>query len=490
MTLPTLPLRPFGLATLFRSVPALWCAFALVHVTLMIVANTNAPGLYGDPHLYGWWIYRGVTFGDWPVINADSVYPLGALIPLSIPAIVTPDGGEDFEAYRVAYELLVVLMNGLALGSLVHASRRAPRPPRREGVPDASPAGEPYTAGAWWWLVFLLFLGPISLTRLDGVSAALTVIALAQLLGSRTHPEGRVPLASGLATLGAWIKIAPGAVWLALLATTRRPWRRVAVPALVTTGALVVPAALAILSTRDGAGGLGRLVSFLGEQDGRGLQSESVGATPFSVARLWGSDHVVRFNEDLSTWEIAGPGTSSTASVLGPALVLVVAAITALTWWIARRVRTAVPDESDQRLPLLELTLFATMVLTLFLFVLNKVGSPQFAAWFAPPVAVALTALRPTDPGTTTWRSWRTLAIVLPVVAVLTQILFPSGYSGFISGEPADVVVAAVRNAIVVALALWAVIRLVRWRVPSSPTALGDDAPGDRETTGVDTVHS
>lgn len=444
----------------------MWCAFVVVHVIIVLVANRSGEGFYGDPHLYARWILGGLHFGEWPVLTQDSVYPLGALIPMTLPALVAPNWSPDYEGYRVAYELLVVAMNGLAVGTLLRAERGS-----TDSASDGSTGSTwPTTLGAWWWLLFLLCLGPISLTRLDGFSAALTVIALAQLLGSRAHPDGRRGLAAGLATLGAWIKIAPGAAWLAMAITAKRPWREAIRPALLVTAALLVPAGIAILATGDGIGGLGRLTSFLGEQGGRGLQSESGGATFFSVARLWNSGHVIEYNKEINTWEIVGPGTAAMSTALGFLLIVAVAVAGFATWRAVRRIRLAIPDETAQRIPVLELTLFAAAALSMLLVAFNKVGSPQFIAWFGPAVAVALTALRPTDSQVSAWRSWLVLAVTLPIIGLFTQQLYPEWYGGFVNGETPAIVVGAVRNALVLIVGIWATYRLVRWRAPQVDT--------------------
>ncbi|GMA23163.1 hypothetical protein GCM10025864_09220 [Luteimicrobium album] len=418
-----------------------WVAFVVVHAVLFWEASHHAQALFGDPELYRQWAAGGVQDGVWPVLDISWVYPIGALVPATLPALVSVDG----EAYRYLFMVLVAVLDGLALGSLLHAGRGR-------------------TLGAWWWLVFLLFLGPITLVRLDGISAALTAIALAQLIPSARHPEGRTSVASAVAAAGAWVKIAPGAVLVPLALTARRPWRRVVLPAVTVTAVVLGLAEL------GGAGS--RVLGFWGTQDSRGLQVESGAATPFSLARLWSGEYRVFYNAPLNVLEITGPGTAWFAQALDVLLLAAVALTTVVTWRAAVRLRRDVPDVVERRTPQLELVLLSTLALTLVLFAFDKVGSPQYVAWFAPPLAVALTALPeptwwpgrrgPTGPHQARARVWETFAVALLVVALLTHRLFPDHYDDFLGARPLDTVLEAARNVLVLALAVGSLVVLGR----------------------------
>jgi len=439
-----------------------WVAFVVVHAVLFWEAGHHAQALFGDPELYRQWAAGGVQDGVWPVLDISWVYPIGALVPVTLPALVSVDG----EAYRYLFMVLVAVFDGLALGSLLHARRGR-------------------TLGAWWWLVFLLFLGPITLVRLDGISAALTVIALAQLVPSRRDPEGRVSVASAVAAAGAWVKIAPGAVLVPLALTVRRPWRRVVLPAVVVTAVVVGLAEL------GGAGS--RVLGFWGTQDSRGLQVESGAATPFSLARLWDHAYSVFYNQPLNVLEITGPGTAWFAQALDVLLLVAVVLATVVTWRAAVRLRRDVPDELERRTPQLELVLLSTLALTLVLFAFDKVGSPQYVAWFAPPVAVALTALP-----TPAWRPggrrsagphqagsdvWAVFAVALLVVALLTHRLFPDHYDAFLGAQPFDTVLEAVRNVLVLALAVGSLVLLGRHARRGMPRSSGSRDPRYQESS-------
>src|SRR5690606_6925909 len=111
---------------------------------------------------------------------------------------------------------------------------------------------------------------------------------LAALVLARRHPR----IATAVATAGAWIKIAPGAVVVAIAATRRDArdlLRAVVVPGAIVS-AVVVGVALA-----GGAGA--RALSVFGEQGARTLQAESVAGTWFSVARLWDPAVTIEYND-------------------------------------------------------------------------------------------------------------------------------------------------------------------------------------------------
>jgi hypothetical protein len=398
-----------ALTWLLTSPWALVGGFVLVHAWLVVDALTWGYRISGDVHLYWYWARAGIDRDIWPVLDYDWVYPVGALVPVTLPGLV----GTSVQAYYGQFLAMVVVLDAIALWFLA-------RLPGRGRV------------AAWWWLVFLVALGPIFLGRLDGVAAALLVISLA--VAAR-----RPAVATAIATFGAWVKIAPGAVVVALVATARRPWRTVILPGAVVS-AVVVALALA-----GGAGA--RVLGVFGTQDSRGLQSESVFATPFSVLRLVDPVWRVWMNPDIRTLEILGPGTRTTGRLLDVLLLVAVVAIAVISWWAVRRrpeVRT-------------DVFLLAVTALLLSLIVFNKVGSPQFVAWIGPPVAVAIALAGPGARSV-----WSPPASAVLGTAVLTQILYPVAYWEFTAGEPWIVLLAAVRNLALVVLLVGAVVQLVR----------------------------
>jgi len=399
-----------------------WTAFLLVHAWLLVLGVYLRPAeTFWDLDLYRWWMWLGLHEGTWPVLDGPWVYPVGALVPMLGAAA----GGTGIgSGYALAWSLGVTACDALGLAALLHA-------PRVIGHRHVART----TTGAWWWVAFTALLGPVAMGRLDAVVAPLVVAAL---LVALRHPR----TAAALLTLGAWVKVAPGVLLAALVVVVRRPWRSVVLPAaLVSVGVL----GLTVL-----AGGREHALSFLTEQDERGLQIEAVGATPWVLASLASRDLHVELNAEIVTWEVHGPGTQAVADVLGVLFVVGVAASAVLLWWCARRLGPRLWSDDTARAQLL--VRGALLVATL-LIVLNKVGSPQYVGWVAPPVAVAL-ALR--LPG------WRTTAWLVAGIAGATQVVFPWGYPAITAGDPGFTGVLAARNVALVVLAVTTVVALVR----------------------------
>jgi hypothetical protein len=390
-----------------------WLAFVLAHLWLTYLGTTLlARASFGDVDLYRRWVATGLTTGTWPVLDGPWVYPAAALLPMLAAGVagVTPDA-----PYALAWCGLVTALDAAAVALLLR---------RRNGH-----------VAAVWWLAFLVLLGPVAIGRLDAVAAPVTLVAL---LVALTHPR----TSTALLTLGAWVKVAPGAAVLPLLLATRRPWRRVVLPGAAVCALVVGTVAL--------LGGGDEVASFVLEQDARGLQLEAVAATPWLVAGLFTTrvEHV--FNRGLVTWEIDGPGTQATADALGAVLVAGVLAVTALLWWCRRRDGARFWSDDVLRG---DFVLRGAFVLALTLIVANKVGSPQFQSWLAPPVAVALALGRP-------W--WRRTAVTLLGVAAATQWVYPWWYGDVVSGWPLATLVLAARNVTLVVLLVVAVAHLLR----------------------------
>jgi hypothetical protein len=403
--------------------PALWVAFALAHGWIILQAWVFEAQILGDVHLYEWWVRNGVNADWWPVFNYDWVYPLGALAPMAIPALVT----ESTPAYDWVWMAMVTVANACAV---VVLGRSRPRG----------------RAAVWFWLAFLVALGPIWIGRLDGLLAPIILVAL--LVAAR-----RPALAMTLATIGAWIKIAPGAVALALAATATSAkgfLRNVVLPG-AAVSAVVIGVAFA-------GGGQDNVLDVFGEQGDRQLQVEAVGATPFTVARLWDPSIKVEYDDVIYTYEVQGAGADAVAQALDVALPVAAVLIAALMWWAARRRPDRVGD----------IVLLGAAAELLALIVFNKVGSPQFIAWIGPPIAAAI-ALGSRAQGTR--RTWFLPALGTLVVARLTMEIYPLQYGQFLGGWPLATSVGALRNLLIVALLVGAVVRLVQLAVARQVTS-------------------
>lgn len=409
MTEPAIaPPRPRGrLARVAAHPVALWSAFAVVHVWLGGL-NLLGPGLpLGDVTLvYRFWVEQGLIGSNWVGIDTSWVYPIIALLPMVAAYALGPD------PYPVVWLTIVMLMNAGALLVIAGTSRHV-----RHAV------------ACWWWMLFLIVLGPISLGRIDSITVPLAVAGVAVL--SR-HPRA----AGALLATAAWIKVWPGAILLAAVIGLRDRGR--VMIATVTVTMLVVAGGLAV-----GAGA--SLLSPLAEQSGRGLQVEAPLTTPWLWA-AWAGEWSARvyYDRDILTWQVFGDGAQQAAAIATPLLALVVLLIV-LLGLLALNVRA----DEVRLVPALALALVMALI------VVNKVGSPQFVSWIAAPVILGLL-----------WRarggaSFTGPAVLTLVIAGLTQIVYPFEYGALLGLQTPLVVILTVRNLLEVVLLGWAIVRLI-----------------------------
>ncbi|HET6210092.1 MAG TPA: glycosyltransferase 87 family protein [Jatrophihabitans sp.] len=287
------------------------------------------------------------------------------------------------------------------------------------------------------WLWFVPALGPLSYFRFDLVPA---VLAGGAVLAAIRRPA----LAGALTALGAALKLWPAVMLPTFL--IRRGDRRAVLAGFFSTGILVGGLALAL-------GGLRRTLSPLHWQAARGLQIESVLATPLMLARavhpvgVW----TIRLSK-YKAFEIFGAGSrllitlSSVLTVLGGLLLI--------TLW-RRALRLGTPSAETLGWLFLATALIVTVT--------NKTLSPQYLLWLGGPVA-ALAVRAPAD------HAVRSFGRVLMVTALATQFTFPIGYNALLKTHSLMPLVAldlALRNTLLVWLA-WYAVRQV-WRQTARP---------------------
>lgn len=407
-------------AVIRRHPQSIWWAFWLLHGAVLVALTPLilAGDVEGDLPLYRSWASGALADGRWPVLDFDWVYPAGALGPIVLSNVL----GESL--YQLVWLVLLTAANAGGLWLLTDRGRR---------TVDAT--------AAWWWLLVLLLLSPVGFLRLEGFSAPMVVSGLL-LLATRPRVAGLLLAAA------TWIKVWPAAVIAAVVAASRQ--RGAVVRAGLVTSAVVVGLVLV-------GGGASHVGSFVTMQSGRGLQVEAPLATPWLwMAMLGVPGASVYENVGLATNEVMGPGVSgvingSTALmmiVLAALAVLVAVAAGGLPGLRRRAGAGAGPVSVDQT----SIVLLGALTLTTTFVVLNKVGSPQYMLWIAPVVAVGL-ALRPEE--------FRVPAVLTAWAAGLTTLVFPILYLPLLDLNPFAVVVLGARNAVVVVLFGWCVLRVV-----------------------------
>jgi Glycosyltransferase family 87 len=380
---------------------ALWAVWLATRTVLYLL--DTAPRMSGDVGIYQRWYACCLSHGAFPVGDPMWQYPPGAALVFWLPGRLPGGYLNNFVLLAIGCDLAITLM----------LCARA----RRGGS----------WAGAWYWVCGAPLLGAVTVTRFDVVPVALSVAALC--LAGRGGARG------ALIGAAAAVKVWPVTL---LAGTPPGQWRREAgAAAAVAAGVCAVFA--------------GPAVSFLAHQASRGLEIESVAATPLMIWRQagWAETIVYRFGAfQLSGWPVR---LAQDASLLG----LVLAAAAVLGW------RLLIASGRARWRP--EFVADAPLAATLLFLVVSPVLSPQYLLWVLGLAAACLAT------GHTTQRP---VAVAVLAAAGLTQLIFPIGWPSLLLGSGLATGVLVARN---VLLAVAAVLSARRILIASSPG--GEDPP-------------
>ncbi len=283
-----------------------------------------------------------------------------------------------------------------------------------------------------FWLWFVPALGPLAYFRFDLVPA---VLAGGAVLAAITRPR----LAGALTALGAALKL-----WPIVMVPTfliRKADRRPVLIGFLSTGVLIGGLTLVIAGWR-------RTVSPLHWQSARGLQIESIVATPLMIARAFHPVGVwtIRLSQ-YKAFEIFGAGRNLMVTI--SSILTLLGGLLLLTLWY-RCLKLATPSGETLGWLFLATALIVTVT--------NKTLSPQYLLWLGGPIA-ALAVRAPHN------QAVRTFARVLLVTSVATQLTYPIGYDAllkthsFMSTVTLDLVI---RNCLLVWLTWFAVRQVFR----------------------------
>lgn len=397
---------------------ALWVGFAVVHLGLAWL-NLRAPGWpLGDVEsVYLMWTQQAAN--GWLRIGIDEpwVYPILAFAPM------TASLAFGVAWYPVTWLGLMTLLDAIAFAILL-GHRRLARTRR---------------IAAWWWLGFLIVLGPIALGRIDAVTVPLALVGL-------LFAAGRPRIAAALLTIAAWVKVWPAALLAALVVVHRRRFEIATVAAALSAG--IIGACLL-------AGSGLNVIGFIGQQTGRGLQVEAPIGVPWLWAIVGGVDGVeIEYDRDILTYQILGPGVHATAAITTPLMAVGVIVVALIGVRAARR-----------GAPIGRILAPLALGLVVVLMLANKVGSPQFATWLAAPVVLGLA---------TAPRRFTVPAVLAGVVALLTQIIYPYWYGWLLAANAGFVLVLTAKSVALVLLLAWSVRAL--WQAGSTRAATGGSA--------------
>lgn len=422
------PPRPSALRRAGLPLTVLWLAFAIAHVYVATI-GWRMPALpMGDTvFVYEPWARNALNGGAIVGVTESWVYPQLALVPMLIAQglsqLIHPLFPGTYAvgsaSYVVAWSILVTALDAVGFAFLLRGAQ-ARRSRIRRGA-------------ALFWMVALLVLGPIAMFRIDAITVPLAIIGGLWLFS-------RPAVASALFTIGAWIKIWPGALFVAALALLRGRIRML-VSAVVVT--FVVVLGLVLL------GGAKNLLGFLSQMSGRGLQIEAVGATPLLWLTQIGVTRI-EYDRQILTFQLAGPGVDVAAALLTPLMVVGVVAVAALALWKLRA------GASARRL--LPATMLALVTL---LIACNKVGSPQFQVWMLAPLVLWCLVDGPRV---------RIPAILVLVDYALTQAVYPVVYDQLLRAELLPIALLSARNILVVVICVIAIRAIARTPAHHTPS--------------------
>jgi len=452
-----------------------------------------AGGSLGMPthrHALLWWVLtRAVLFGFWGLlgmhIQGDVIYyhesmrylfhgappgdvlveyPTPLLWLLAIPYIL---GGGTLTGYVIAFVTLFVAADALMGYVLWRSARQYGTNPR------------PAVA---FWIWFVVVMGPITYMRLDLLTAALSAAGLVAIL--RHHR----PVSGVMIGIGAAIKLWPALLWPAAMVDKKAV--RQATAGFAITGGVLALASLIY-------GGWNRLVSPLSWQSERGLQIESLYATPLMVLHLFRPSSYPIYNSPFNSYEIIGPGAAELTRAASMATAVGGVIMVALfIGWLRRLDRT--PIEAGTLM----------VVATLIMIITNKAFSPQYMIWLAGPVAGLLTISArhpdqlPDNGHLFTWfhpprhlkrddhlvgplKLARHVAIWVIVLTITTQLIYPVFYIYYVKDgfwTPLAVTILAARNLVLLYFSVRLIVFTVRnVSFPRHPAGETVTPPDERE---------
>lgn len=286
-----------------------------------------------------------------------------------------------------------------------------------------------YAAG-WFWVAFTAAAGPILLTRLDLIPGILVALALALML---KHPRVSA-FVLAFATLS---KLWPGVLAATMVDkfSVRATWTRLVAFAVSLAGLASITVAMF---------GTDRLLSPITYQSDRGLQIESILATPFMAARVNDFAGYSVFYAPSKSFEIVGRGTDWATGMSSKLVIGMLVFAVGFALW--RFLRDGWTRQSA--------TWFA-LLLVLLLIVTNKVFSPQYMAWVGPLVALCVVV--------SSGKITQVIAWLSIIIAALTTVIYPVVYEAiFIHAIGWATGILVARNGLIVLLTILVAVQLAR----------------------------
>ena len=387
-------------------ISSLVAASFLVHLWALTASKLFPDAIsFGDLSLYDYWAYQVDNGTGVYGLATEWVYPALAFVPIWIA------GAINIVSYEISWLVLVFALNTAAVLLMVR--------PASNGRLFSG------TYASWAFIAALFLLGPVAVSRIDSVSAALAIFGLVAISRKSTG------LAAALFTVAGWIKIWPIAMFAALVAAFQNRVKAFVVATLITAGVIAVGLV---------AGGT-KVLSFVSQQQERGIQIEAVMATPWMWLAKFGSANLF-FDDVVLTNQVSGAFVQELASISN----YILFGALGITFFLAIRAVQAGRDRT-------QVFVLASLTGVLDLIVFNKVGSPQFMIWLAVVlVALVYFGIKKSK-----------LALVFgAAILLLTQLVYPIFYVELLGLETLPLGLLTLRNLLLVALLIWANVQLSR----------------------------
>ena len=365
-----------------RNIPALFFSWSASRYVLFLFITLVLPypegkWLKGDVDLYNFWA-KGLVKGIFPIDDSMWQYPPLAGVVFAIPQWLFGNALTGFIVFMIVIDLLILitlLMTGLNRFKFNSSSTSL------NGL-----------SGAWFWVLWPILMGPLALTRFDVVPTLFALLALIALSNKKIRPY----LSGFLLAIGALVKLWP---MLLFVIYPKKVMMKVSA-SFVSTLVLVI----LFMSTWSVG-----FTNFLNNQTSRGLQVESIAATPFVLAKLFGAN--VEYPFRYGSLEVQAAFATEIGFLLNLFTLIVFIVLFVLNY--------------QNKLNYLNL-FDKALVIVMISIALSRVFSPQFWVWIGGLAALSLINKE---------TKLKKVIVLLSISAFLTQLLYPGQYVQLLSGE-------------------------------------------------------
>ena len=384
-----------------RNIPALFFSWSVSRYVLFLFITQVLPypegkWLKGDVDLYNFWA-KGLVKGIFPIDDQMWQYPPLAGVVFAVPQWIFGNALTGFIIFMIIFDLLILitlLLTGLNRFKLNSSSTSI------NGL-----------SGAWFWILWPILMGPLVLTRFDLVPTFFAILALIVLSNKKIRPY----LSGFLLSIGALVKLWP---MLLFVIYPKYTIKKVST-SFISTLVLVI----LFMSTWSVG-----FTNFLNNQTSRGLQVESIAATPFVLAKLFGAN--VEYPFRYGSLEVQALYANQIGFLLNLFTLIVFMILFILNY----------------QNKLNNLNLFdKALVIVMISIALSRVFSPQFWVWIGGLAALALINKE---------TKLKKVIVLLSISAFITQLIYPGQYVQLLSGD----VFATLLQLMRVTLFVWALV--------------------------------